>query len=222
MFNCKHFKRNGFADLIQERFNRKKKNDSAIEDIYDGIAYKKLSENDGPLSSKHPYNVSFLLNTDGVPVFKSSKMSVWPIFLMVNELPYKQRIQSSNMLLVGLWFGNTKPIIDNFTRALHNELKSMEQLGTDVVINGHEHNCKAFLIGITADLPAKCTLLNMVQFNGAHSCCFCRQQGENYRTVTEGNVRIFPYNTEDPLGEKRRDKNVKDDALEAFEQKKSK
>jgi len=35
-------------------------------------------------------NISFILNTDGVPVFRSS-FSFWPIYLIINELPYKMR-----------------------------------------------------------------------------------------------------------------------------------
>jgi hypothetical protein len=30
-------------------------------------------------------------NTDGVPIFKSSGFSIWPIFLIINELPYHLR-----------------------------------------------------------------------------------------------------------------------------------
>ena len=35
---------------------------------------------------RNPHNVSFLMNTDGVPVFKSSAYSFWPLFLLINEL----------------------------------------------------------------------------------------------------------------------------------------
>ena len=35
------------------------------------------------------YEVIF--NTDGIPVFKSSKYESWPLLLLINELPYKQR-----------------------------------------------------------------------------------------------------------------------------------
>ena len=38
-----------------------------------------------------PDNISFLINTDGVPVFKSSKVSIWPLYLIINELPYGKR-----------------------------------------------------------------------------------------------------------------------------------
>lgn len=83
---------------------RKKKKNDGIEDIYDGQIYRKLSEPGGPLSEDFPYNISFTWNTDGIPVFKSSKFSLWPFYLIINELPYKQRILKENMILCGLWF----------------------------------------------------------------------------------------------------------------------
>jgi hypothetical protein len=59
---------------LKERFKRKKKNETGIEDIYDGTVYKKLSLSGGPLSEDNPYNVSLKWNTDGIPVFKNSKV----------------------------------------------------------------------------------------------------------------------------------------------------
>ncbi len=32
-------------------------------------------------------NVSLVFNTDGAPVFKSSGISLWPVYLVINELP---------------------------------------------------------------------------------------------------------------------------------------
>lgn len=34
---------------------------------------------------------TFTLNTDGVPVFKSSGYQFWPLYLVINELPYQMR-----------------------------------------------------------------------------------------------------------------------------------
>ena len=65
---------------LQLRLQRE--SDDLIRDIYDGSEYQKHS---GFLSSK--FNVSLLLNTDGVQVFSSSKKEVWPIWLVINELP---------------------------------------------------------------------------------------------------------------------------------------
>lgn len=56
---------------------------SVINDIYDGQLYQELSTT-GP-------RITFLLNTDGVVLFKSTTHTMWPVFLMVNELPFSMR-----------------------------------------------------------------------------------------------------------------------------------
>jgi len=52
-----------------------------LEDVYDGTAY--TSSRDF-FSYKY---VSFGLNYDGAPNFKSSKIQLWPVQLYLNELP---------------------------------------------------------------------------------------------------------------------------------------
>ena len=72
------------------------------------------------------------------------------------------------MILAGLWFGPTKPQMATFTMPLHKSLQDLET-GVEVEIGGKRECCKAFLICLTADLPAKKALLNMNQFNYADS-----------------------------------------------------
>ena len=61
------------------------RDDSNIEDVYDGALYQREFKPGGFLSE--PYNISFKLNTDGVAIFHSLQFGVWPLFLLVNELP---------------------------------------------------------------------------------------------------------------------------------------
>ena len=57
--------------------------------MYDGKLYKSLSVPGGFLESAS--NISFLGNTDGVALIRSSSYGVWPVFLVINELPPLQR-----------------------------------------------------------------------------------------------------------------------------------
>ena len=60
-----------------------------IRDTYDGEEYRR---HQGFLSKEvDPANVSFLINTDGVAMFKSSSKEIWPIYLAINELPPQMR-----------------------------------------------------------------------------------------------------------------------------------
>lgn len=57
-----------------------------------GKEYRKLMQPGGFLSKDNPLNIFFSFNTDGVAPYKSSnKQNVWPIFLVINELPPRLR-----------------------------------------------------------------------------------------------------------------------------------
>ncbi|CAF1070224.1 unnamed protein product [Brachionus calyciflorus] len=53
---------------------------------------------------------SFTLNTDGISPFKSSKVSVLPIYLVINEIDIKYRYHFSNIILAGLYVGLKKTL----------------------------------------------------------------------------------------------------------------
>ena len=89
-------KRLGFHSKLQHRFTWKKYNQNNIEDIYDVEVYKRHFTSGGILSLQD--NISFLWNTDGVPLFKSSKVSIWPNFVVTNELEPILRFQNENMI----------------------------------------------------------------------------------------------------------------------------
>ena len=74
-----------FVDGLNYRFERVKSTPTDIQDVYDGSLYQEQSGAHGILSQ--PLNIPLKLNTDGVAVFRSSKFAVWPLFLLVNELP---------------------------------------------------------------------------------------------------------------------------------------
>lgn len=83
--------------------------------------------NDGILSN--PVNIS-LLCTDGVPVFKSSNFSMWPLYFVINELPYALRMKMQNVIFAGLWFGScSKARYETFLRPFWNILKKLETDG---------------------------------------------------------------------------------------------
>ena len=56
-------------------------------DITDGLLYKEKVKQDR-------FTITFTFNTDGVPVFKSSGYTFWPLYLVINELPYRMRYRN--------------------------------------------------------------------------------------------------------------------------------
>lgn len=73
-----------FVDLLNYRFDRKP-SDGKLQDIYDGCAYQNVD------FFREKFNLSFTLNYDGAPKFKSSNTQIWPILLYLNELPPAMR-----------------------------------------------------------------------------------------------------------------------------------
>lgn len=164
------FKQDGFDEKLQYRFQYLTTS-GKFRDIYDGSVYQNLVINDGPLSSSD--NISFTFNADGAPVFKSSKLSIWPLYLMINELPYKNRVMKENMIMAGLWFDSKKPAMNTFLKPF---LHSMEQLDKGIQCLSPPRGtftCKGYLLAATADLPARSLLCNAMQYNGAYSCWKC-------------------------------------------------
>ena len=82
------FSRKKFLTAIKHRFQRRKQHGSHYEDIYDGSIYKKLMTPGSILSNSN--NLSLTWNIDGVPLFKSSKYSLWPMYLIVNDCHIKK------------------------------------------------------------------------------------------------------------------------------------
>lgn len=175
------FSRPSFYDDIQYRFTRKSSKDE-IGDIYDGVLYKELCEKD-ILNCKD--NISFIANTDGVPVFKSSKVSIWPIYMVINELSYNKRMARENMLFCGLWFGEKKPAMWTFLKPFCQSFKELENgVELESPTRG-KFTCKGVVIAWTSDLPARCLICNSMQFNGEYGCCKCLQQGKTAKQVLD-------------------------------------
>ena len=123
------FRKPGFTQLLQYRFEKAEKQSTIISDIYDGCQYKKLFPG-GPLDN--PNNLTFSWNNDGVPLFKSSNFGSWPFFLSINELPPGKRFLWDYQILGGLWFGPSKPFMNKFLNPLYKKISKLETEGTDI------------------------------------------------------------------------------------------
>lgn len=208
---AKMFKRPGFYDSLNARFIRKKHANSNYEDIWDGDVYQSLSSNNGFLSNRN--NISFTWNTDGISIFESSKFSVWPMYLVINELPYKERFKQENVLLTGLWFGAKKPAANLFLNFLREPLKELYK-GVEFSIHGLAQRIivRGIIICGTCDMPAKACFLNMHDHKGIFGCMKCKIQSKNH-----GRTRVYRYKKNIPL---RTSEETVYQGIQAHEQKK--
>lgn len=58
------------------------------------------------------------LNTDGTPIYKSSRSSLWPVLASVNNLPYLE--QRKRIIILGVWVskGTGKPVFHKLLKSL--------------------------------------------------------------------------------------------------------
>ncbi|XP_033725860.1 uncharacterized protein LOC117315674 [Pecten maximus] len=197
-------------DVRNHRFQHIKNNKNGnLKDVYDGQLYKNLFEN-GILQEEN--NLSFSLNTDGAPLFKSSNVSMWPVYMLINELPIAKRKHRQNSVFYGVWISSKKPQMWSFLQPLYSELKHLETEGeTFEDCDGNSFLCKCFLLTCTCDLPARAMVYNVNQYNGDFSCWFCLHKGETLKLDTGGIVHIFPYNSSNPKGIPRTKESILED-----------
>ena len=74
--------------------------------------------------------------SDGIPLFKSSKVSLWPVYLVINELPPNEGFLCKNMILWGLWQGVAKPKMNTYFKKLITDLSDIYTNGVTLSVNG--------------------------------------------------------------------------------------
>lgn len=184
------YKRPLFYESLQFKHNRVKLDDNNIEDMYDADIYKECT-NDGFLSN--PNNISFNMFFDGLAVFKNSRLQLWPIYLSINELKYKDRTKKENIVIAGIWFGKHKPNPNLFLRPICVTLDRLQFEGLNLELsNGQIVNVKGRVLAAVGDLPAKALFMRLMQYNGLYSCFYCTSSGARY-ALTKNTVQVFPY-----------------------------
>ena len=81
--------------------NCNSKSSSSIKDIKDGLAYQRiLSSVHGALIKKNEA-FTFTMNTDGVTISEEENLTIWPVYLAINEIDVQSRFCLENMVIVG-------------------------------------------------------------------------------------------------------------------------
>ena len=76
-----------------------------LKDICDGKVYRRLLDSDEGESFKKKESLTFLINTDGASICKKSSLTLWPVYLVINELPIHIRFSLENVILAGNYIG---------------------------------------------------------------------------------------------------------------------
>lgn len=112
--------------------------------------------------------VSLLVNVDGLPIFKSSDLEVWPILGSVNGgVPF----------IISLWAGSGKPeSASEFLKEFLEEYETLCQSGIEIGDTVVEFELKCF----SCDAPARQFLKSIKGHTGYYSCERCTVKGERH------------------------------------------
>eukprot|EP00734_Pompholyxophrys_sp_LG126_P000159 Pompholyxophrys_sp_v1_NODE_26_length_3750_cov_7.232206.p1 type:complete len:298 gc:universal NODE_26_length_3750_cov_7.232206:1526-633(-) len=165
------FLRPSFVEMRHYKSHREKIDDNSYEDIMDGEKWH---------NSFHIYdredNVVCDLSADGIPLFSSSGVSVWAVWLVYYDLPPMERYKRTNMTLAAISVGK-KPVMNVFLESIVEQICQSHTKPLPISVNGTTIPITMHVINVSADLPAKASLLNMHQFNGEYGCMTCMAPG---------------------------------------------
>lgn len=113
-----------------------------------------------------PEHTGLVMSVDGVPMFRSSRWSIWPIQFSISSLPPSIRMNVENLLLAGVCLGPVKPDIAVILKSILKRLEQLKSEGLAIQSPEGPKVMKATLLLGVFDLPAKAMALNSIQFNG--------------------------------------------------------
>ena len=123
---------------------------------------------------KNSNNFQLSLNIDGLPLFKSSQSSVWPILLSIKK----------HIIILAMTYGK-KPSDLTFLKDSIVDLKTILTEGLDI----DDRHINFQLANITCDAPAKAFIKATKMFNAKHGCDRCSSISINVSgTATYRNI----------------------------------
>ena len=165
-----HVHENYYSNIMSNMSNR---NHNNMRDIYDGKLYREFV-NSLPEEQKNNYATTNF-NTDGAPKFKSSQFSIWPIYLMVNELPIQDRL--NNIITCGLWINKVKPQISVFLHPFVDTMNLLSMDGITATICSVERSITVYVLICCVDSDARSPIQGIKRFNGRYGCSWCEHPG---------------------------------------------
>lgn len=196
------------SEHLKYRERRTKRQEGAIEDMFDGEGYLSI-EVDGEklMNSK---NYTFTLNTDGCKIRKGAKTSIYPVFVRLNELPPKLR--QKHMFLVGVYVGIKEPNMQCFLKPIVAELNNLSTEGVLWKPDGvTEVRSKFIPMCYYVDGKARWQILNMSPHTSHWACTQCTYYG-----VSINNYMRYPtQHNELPAYEMRTNNGMKADMAAA-------
>lgn len=172
--------------------HHKPRNSNVITDITDGSEY--LRVNYSETHKRGSYDLTLILNTDGLCLKKSSTGNCWPLMFTIAEIP--KNLRNNFVIIIGMWYDNHKPLMNLFLQPFCEKLKTCFDEGVNWIhpINKTQHNSKVVVPLIVADAPARAQIQNILNFNGRYGCNLCEIKTQKCKTLpNKKRKRIYPF-----------------------------
>ena len=116
-------------------------------------------------TNEHVLDIS--LNIDGLPIFSSRKIQLWPIQVSIDNI----KSICNQPFVAGMFCGVQKPQDLDFLKDIVAEILTLSDRG----VLGKQVRLK----NIICDAPARALVKGIIQFNGRYGCDFCNVRGEH-------------------------------------------
>ncbi|XP_051153467.1 uncharacterized protein LOC127276837 isoform X2 [Leptopilina boulardi] len=184
------------SDYYSNVMNYERIEPDIFRNICDGKLYRRFLKRLHPIDRKRYLTATF--NTDGAPLFESSTYSIWPIYIMLNELPFS--VKTNNLIVVGLWFSKKKPEMNVFLEPFVTKMNELGDEGIPCTINNKEDRVKVFCLVCCVDSIARAPMLGLTQFNGKYGCPWCKNPGSWVENPNKENCGSHKYTWINPVG----------------------
>lgn len=172
----------------------KHRNDNIISDITNGSEYIRVNSH----KDRQAYDLTLILNTDGLSLVKSSKSHCWPLIAVIAELP--EYLRNSFMFTIGLWYDSKhKPDMNTFLQPFCEKLNKYFRNGIQWINPKTNKVCISKITAplIIADAPVRAQLQNILNFNGIYGCNICEIKTKTCMTTKrKKNIRVYAFQEE--------------------------
>ena len=111
------------------------------------------------------------------------EQSLWPIQLCITNLPPHMRMDLRNLVLAGVWLGPVKPDMSTILQPVLDKIHNLYETGLPITTPAGPKLLRAKLLCCVFDLPARASVLNLMQWNGQYGCTYCLDQGTQISRV---------------------------------------
>lgn len=181
------------------------KNATDVTDKSNGEILKSVISSD-----ESEFVLSLSLSTDGVAIFKSNNLSLWPVQVVQNFLPPEIRYFNKYVIVTNLYFGSNKPDMTKFIQPLVNEIDELNRNGFTVTYNYETIRFTVFITHCCVDLQAKTLVQQIKLYNAYNSCTYCKHPGNSIINVRNSRryvryicaLKPYSYRTHNDLASK--------------------